>query len=302
MPRPKGYHHPMTILAALRLFTSGSRAAMPRVMGRAMLALSAWISAATLTSGPPDPYAWAAQHRLVAHANGAINGQRFTNSREAFLANYRAGFRVFEMDLNLTSDGHLVAVHDWSPTTLRSLGLPVGPKTRLPLTQRAFARMKIHRSLTPLTLQDALRLLMSHRDAWLVTDTKIASGPELATGFKDLVQTAKRTDPKLLDRIIPQVYNQDMYWTIRAIHPFRSWIYTLYMSKDSEDQILDFTQRTGIRAVTMPAQRANQRFLFRLRKQGVFTYTHTVNSAEKQRKQEDLGVHGLYTDILLPRP
>ena len=65
---------------------------------------------------------------IIAHAGGAIIGDGrvsiYTNSREAFELNYRLGFRTFEMDLELTSDGKLASVHDWDDYGLKN-GVPM---------------------------------------------------------------------------------------------------------------------------------------------------------------------------------
>lgn len=53
-----------------------------------------------------DPYSY------VAHALGSIDGQLYTNSKEAFERNYAAGFRLFEVDLVQLKDGTVLAAHD----------------------------------------------------------------------------------------------------------------------------------------------------------------------------------------------
>ncbi|MDR1914157.1 MAG: hypothetical protein LBQ68_06745, partial [Clostridiales bacterium] len=51
--------------------------------------------------------------KLVAHAGGQIAEFPETNTIEAMEHNYNLGHRLFEMDLNLTSDNIMVAIHDW---------------------------------------------------------------------------------------------------------------------------------------------------------------------------------------------
>ena len=58
---------------------------------------------------------WVTSNPLIAHAFGGIDDKTYTNSLEAFQTNYDKGFRVFEVDLILTSDGGLAARHDWQP-------------------------------------------------------------------------------------------------------------------------------------------------------------------------------------------
>ncbi|MCK5443472.1 MAG: hypothetical protein KAJ23_16425, partial [Maribacter sp.] len=52
-------------------------------------------------------------NRYIAHAGGEVNGIKSTNSKDAMDQNYKKGFRLFELDIIETSDGKLVAAHDW---------------------------------------------------------------------------------------------------------------------------------------------------------------------------------------------
>ena len=50
---------------------------------------------------------------LIAHAGGGINGLKYTNSLEAMEQSIEHGFKMIELDLLISSDGRIVAVHDW---------------------------------------------------------------------------------------------------------------------------------------------------------------------------------------------
>ena len=70
----------------------------------------------------------------IAHALGAIDDKVYTNSLEAFQHNYDLGFRVFEADLEYTSDDEIVLIHSWERANLKDIfGMDV-PRTmwRLP--------------------------------------------------------------------------------------------------------------------------------------------------------------------------
>ena len=271
---------------------------MVRLARASMLCLL--LPARGLAAGPKDVYGWARQNILVAHANGNASGFTGTNCREAFLQSYAHGLRVFEMDFNLSSDHRLVGVHDWLPATLAGLGFKLRPNARLPLSQAAFKRQKIHGKLTPLDIGEVVHLLSSHRDAYLITDTKVTKGPEVSEAFSLIVKACRRIDPRVLDRIIPQIYNQAMYETIQAVHPFKSIIYTLYNSRDHDPQVVEFVQNKGIRVVVMPPWRATPKFLQALGRAGVLTYVHTINKPEELSTLQQLGVHGIYSDLLTP--
>ncbi len=51
---------------------------------------------------------------LIAHAGGGINGLKYTNSLEAMEQSIEHGFKMIELDLLISSDRRIVAVHDWN--------------------------------------------------------------------------------------------------------------------------------------------------------------------------------------------
>lgn len=113
---------------------------------------------------------------VIAHAGGSISGNVLTNSREALEANYAIGTRWFEVDLLATSDGVLVASHDW--TNWRRFVGDEGDAT--PTLEEFRARRIVARAsahgvpgeYTPMTFADLEAFLDRHPDAVVVTDTK----------------------------------------------------------------------------------------------------------------------------------
>ena len=63
------------------------------------------------------------KHKLIAHAAGGIDRFPYTNSKEAYLNSYKNGFRLFEIDISITSDEKLVARHDWKKSTGKIINL-----------------------------------------------------------------------------------------------------------------------------------------------------------------------------------
>jgi glycerophosphoryl diester phosphodiesterase len=278
-----------------------------RCRAKLVTALTLLVVAASCSTGlrhpsplAPDPYQWARDSRLIAHALGGLDGFAYTNSREAFIGSYARGLRVFEADLVFTRDGQLVALHDWSPGLLSALGFQIPPDAELPLTSAQFLQSRIHGRLTPLAVRDLLDLLRSHPDAWLVTDTKVTEGPEMTRPFQALVAAARDVDPAVLDRVIPQIYNQAMFPGVSAVYPFRSWIYTLYLSKDSDAQVVEFVRQSRVRCITLAPYRVKPAFVASLKAAGAFTFVHTINNLQEVRQLEAEGIHGFYTDSLTP--
>lgn len=233
---------------------------------------------------------------LIAHAGGIVvsgsnnNTAAGTNSRQAVIQSYDKGHRVFEIDLNLTTDNKLAAVHNWHGYN--------GP-----LSSEKWAEVKIWDAFQSMMLEDVLDIMLVNKDMFLVTDTKSFeyTREQIELQFKILVDTAKKKDPELLKRIIPQIYYQEMYDIVMKQHEFESIIYTLYASQDSDAQVVEFVKKhKNIRVVTMGPARAKKAFINELRRADKQVYFFTVNDLEEMLAYKNYGVHGFYTDSVFP--
>ncbi|WP_123041714.1 phosphatidylinositol-specific phospholipase C/glycerophosphodiester phosphodiesterase family protein [Cohnella candidum] len=251
---------------------------------------------------PADAASWLA-HPLIAHALGGIDGHDLTNSREAFETNYAKGIRVFETDLMPTRNlKDLVAKHDWTKEQYQKFEqdeyVPVDGEW-YPLSLEEFLKVPINHRYTPLAWTDLLDLLATHPDAFLVLDTKFTDQATVLKQYGILVKEAEDKDPALLNRVIPQLYHQDMLAWIESVHVFPSYIYTLYQTKDTNQQVIDFVRsHLRVQAITMAESRAVKSFVQSLNQAGARVFVHTVNSKASFDKYRKIGVFGVYTDFL----
>ena len=117
--------------------------------------------------------------RFIAHAGGAIDGRKYTNSLEAMNSNYEKGFKLFELDIIKTSDGFYVAAHDW-----QHWQSVTGYKGRLPPTKKEFLEQEILNKYTPMGMALINGWFTEHPDAILVTD-KINTPLDFSSKFID---------------------------------------------------------------------------------------------------------------------
>ncbi|MCQ6559824.1 phosphatidylinositol-specific phospholipase C/glycerophosphodiester phosphodiesterase family protein [Paenibacillus mendelii] len=246
-----------------------------------------------------DPAPEWTNYKLVAHGLGEIDSHTYTNTLEAFEHNYKKGHRLFEVDLQLTSDNYLVSRHDWQPYLYKRFEQEAPPEglDGKPLTLLEIKSLKVHKAYQILDFNDLLGLLEKYPDIYFITDTKDMEPSLVEKQFQTMITAADEEDISLLQRIIPQVYNQDMYRQVDALFPFPSYIYTLYMSPDTPKQVLSFVRdNPRVDAVTMPETLAKTRFLKQLKRAGIITYIHTINDTSKMHDYLLQSTHGFYTD------
>lgn len=249
-----------------------------------------------------EPVIWHEEYQMIAHAMGMVDGYAETNSLEAFYASYDKGIRVFEGDFQLTSDQVLVLRHDFESSSYYTLGQS-DAKDFMWMNLQQFLQTPIQKKYTPLTAQDLMWLLVEYEDAFFVTDTKDLDEDIIREQFTQLVDCIANTgDDSLYERIIVQIYYEEMYDLVADIYPFDHWIFTLYQLYDPDMyEIGRICAEKGIDVVTMPQSSARLEKSEILDSFGLKVYTHTVNKSYEVRYGINSGVSGFYTDSLLPQ-
>lgn len=230
---------------------------------------------------------------VIAHASGGIDGNAYTNSREALQANLALGTRVFEIDLSKTRDGVWVATHDWEnwrrqtgysgtiPTYAEFINLKLKP----------FDAGAIVKQYTPLTLDYLVEVLAKQRDVMIVTDTKY--------DFREMVTYLEMSS--LRNHLYYQAYSLDDV-DFLAQRKISNIILTIY--KMNIVDIDQFVEKVNVATdkivgLTMPASffAAHSANLARVK---VPIYLHggpgQINSRELHVRMKKLGVAGFYLD------
>ncbi|WP_342479111.1 phosphatidylinositol-specific phospholipase C/glycerophosphodiester phosphodiesterase family protein [Paenibacillus sp. FSL H7-0350] len=254
----------------------------------------------TLGGKEKEPATGFAAHRVIAHAMGGINDKAYTNTKDAFIANYEQGTRIFEADLLLTSDEQLVARHEWTTGMSKKLGqqevLPPEKQGEV-LTHDEVMNSPVLELYSPLDIEKIINLMEIYPDTYIVTDTKELEPQQVTKQFQLIVEAARKKDPALLERIVPQIYSREMLEVVKQVYAFPEIIYTLYQTEDSDEVVIEFVKQTGV-DITMPTTRATKSFVRNLKKSGAKVYVHTVNDEQEIVELSRLGVNGFYTDFI----
>lgn len=225
--------------------------------------------------------------RYVAHAGGEIAGLIGTNSYQSLTENYKKGARIFELDFDLTTDNHIVAVHDWgtfAKLAQRRMG-------NLYLSLEEFKSQNLLYALKQMTIEDVLEFLKTHKAAYIVTDVK--------GDIKALKAIAEKSGD-LKNRFIPQIYSTDQYQDVKN-YGFDNIIFTLYRTSMSDYNVIDFAKRNDLYAVTMDnTYRAATKLPMLLSSMGQRVYFHTENDDMKTISDfESNQAYGVYSDTIL---
>lgn len=238
---------------------------------------------------------------VIAHAMGGIDGDAYTNSLEAFQANYALGHRIFEVDTHFTSDGKLVLWHSWDYKFCSKHTPGYKP------TYKEFMGSKIYDRYTPMDLKKLLKLMDKYTDVRIVLDGKYGKIETVKRQYKLILSTAKDLKlTRVLDRMIVEIYNEEMYSTVKKIYPFQEYmmaLYKIFMQAPTEEdfeQVARFCEQSNIRTIVMDILWEDPRYIELAAAHGVKLSYYTVNDAEQAQSLFDEGVIALFTDFLPP--
>ena len=243
---------------------------------------------------------WYEKSPVICHALGMTeDGDMLTNSREAFLYNYNAGQRIFEADVALTSDNVAVLRHDWASDLGQKASFGWTEEEKRIPTAEEFLQAPVYGKYTPMSLLDLYREMQEKEDIYVVLDPKYSS--DVPSQFTVLVNTALENGcEEVLDRIVVQLYYEQMYDEVESVYHFKNYLYTLYYIEwPGGEKVGSFCEEKDIPVLVLPTwmyemvQEEIEGYPVRL-------YVHTVDEVEIARRMISLGVDGIYSDCITP--
>ncbi|SIQ68099.1 interleukin-like EMT inducer domain-containing protein [Maribacter ulvicola] len=225
--------------------------------------------------------------RYIAHAGGEINGVKSTNSKHALDENYNKGFRNFELDIIETSDGKLVAAHDWNMWARFT-----DYTGSLPPTHAQFMKQKIYGDYTTLDMDGINTWFKNHPEATLITD-KVNDPIAFADAFVDK------------DRLIMELFSV-MAVEKASEHGIQTMISQEPLLAIKGDKV-NFLKVNNVKHVAVSRRiiASQKKLMLELRDAGIKVYVFNVNFDAGKDEQyvydNELGlVYGMYADKWIP--
>ena len=233
------------------------------------------------------------EQKRIIHAGGALKTEAgdevvYTNSFEALLNMYEAGFRFCEIDIRETSDGVLICAHGDEEHLASGSDLPVNA------SYREFEQERLFGEFTPMSVERLADFMYEHPDLYIITD---AQGDNL-----EIIGRLAEAYPDLQDRFIIQIYHEREYDPIREMG-FRNLIYTLYRAEDQERnlwRIAHFAETHELLGITTQKEQfCSLKNRVAMAHCGIPFMFHTVDEEEEiERMLRKSYVLGIYTDLI----
>lgn len=242
---------------------------------------------------------------LVAHAGGAIDGNAYTNSRQAIELSIDSGFSYLELDFSKSKDGEWYLLHDW-PSWASRTGyqgeLPPSGNEVMQRLEGYAAAPSIHgvkSAYTTVSLSDLLGLLDKRSGFKVVTDTKTDADAMLLLGS---------IPEKYRERFIFQAYSLDGMQQMIGLIGEEKVILTAYQLNDwwrwdgfNDEFLAALRHYPEMFGITVPLSVAYEpEKLGRLLSAGIPVLVHgrpdEINSYNLPRQLMERGISGAYVD------
>lgn len=218
----------------------------------------------------------------VAHALGGIDGFKYTNSKEALENSYKNGFRIFEVDIKLTSDNELVCVHGWKQKDYEErLGIEYNKENPI-MDYNTFMSLKIQGQYTPLSFKDLSQFIMQHQDIYVMIDIGNKSYEETKKIYSKIIEDCENND-KTLQRLITAGHTTKMIKAIKECYDFD--LINLYWAKkdkreekiDTEKEFVEYCKKNGISSLSVDTTVYTKDFGEYMKKNNIILYVFTEN-------------------------
>lgn len=218
---------------------------------------------------------------FIAHAGGGFKDVTYSNSRESVIESIQKGFKLIELDLLETSDGFIVAAHDWKTFKENCLDFK-GQVDNNPITYQEFNECNYQINsinFTKLNEENINKIFNNNTDLYLVTD-KIRNYKLLSKKFS------------FKERIIPEIFtiygyiSSKFYGFERPIFPFKK--YNFFVQKFFNVRLINISYKDFIK---------NKEKVTNLFNKGLEIYVYTSNDKTFIENNINKNITGIYTDF-----
>jgi glycerophosphoryl diester phosphodiesterase len=235
------------------------------------------------------------KNQVIAHAGGGFDGLTYLNIEESIHEHYNNGTRIFEYDFALSSDDELIGIHYWESHLVGD-----GYSFNNRMTLEEYEKTLIAGEYTGITFINLLNLMKTDfLDIVIIIDTKESN---IEFFYEKIVSDIKSVDENLISRIIPQLYNEEMYNLLENIQPFQYYVYTLYKTDASNQEVYEFLlEHEKIVILTVSSYRVqsmSEDYIKTIHELNRRVFVHTVNDHEAIIDLIEKGVDGIYTDFV----
>ena len=225
------------------------------------------------------------------HALGGIDDHYYTNSIEALKESYEQGYRVYEADVRLTSDGYPVLVHDWKKNDYikriqEDWYLTVKPdinQNYIPDLE-TFMNFKIQKDYTATSFKMLVEFMQEHPDMYVLIDAGYAGYEETYALYEGILRVCH--DKSVLNRLITGGHTKGSVDAQQRLYEF-PLINMYYALKDikefefgTDQEWINYCEEVGATSYSTAYETYIQNDDEHLKEADLYTYVFTIDDEQ----------------------
>lgn len=237
----------------------------------------------------------AEQIGVILHAGGELEDKKLLNCQEAFYVYYEMGYRLFEYDLKLSSDGKLIATHSWEHLENGYDGI----------SYQDFTALKLDGDYTPANEEWLIEILIQYPDIKLIIDAKMATTLLDAKVIKRVNELQTIYNIDLSERIIPEIFSIEMWEAIKEEVSFNNYLFSRYKEYYPVDTVVSSFPTDKFIGIALPYTGLDEyykRNIAYFQELGYKIFMFGINSREDVLGALEIGADTVYIDNMSMLP
>ncbi len=227
----------------------------------------------------------------ILHAGGAYEGLTLLNAQETFEYYYSMGYRYFEYDFKLSTDGRLIGTHSFEHLEI----------TDANITYDEFKQLKLANGFTPVNEEWLAETIKSHPDVKIIIDAKMDTTEGDVAVLARIEALEKIYDIDISANIIPEIFSVEMWEEAQKCTTFDGYLFSHYKVYYSIDTMLENFSSDKIIGVAIPAWSDNyiKSNIYRVKEAGKLLFVFTVTNEQEMAFAKEVGADGIYINEVM---
>ncbi len=224
----------------------------------------------------------------ILHAGGSHDGLTLLNAQETFEHYYAQGYRYFEYDFRLSSDGRLIGTHSFEHLEI----------TDDDILYEDFKALRLTNGFTPVNEEWLMETIKSHSDVKIVIDAKMNTTDGDIAVLARIEELEKIYDTDVSANIIPEIFSTEMWEEAQKCTTFDGYFFSHYKVYYSIDKMLEDFDSPKIIGVAIPAWSDDyiKSNIYRVKEAGKMLLVFTVTNEEEMTFAREVGADGIYVN------
>ncbi len=180
---------------------------------------------------------------VILHAGGSTDGLTNLNAQETFEYYYSLGYRYFEYDLRLSSDGRIIGTHAWEHLSVRDTDT---------ITYQEFKELRLVNGFTPVNEEWLMETIIEFPDVNFVIDAKMDTTEGDSAVLIRLEELAVLYGVDISNNIIPEIFSIEMWEICKDDTSFDRYLFSHYKVYYTVDTMLEYFSDERIWGFALP--------------------------------------------------